>query len=71
MRREDISATALTASVSLLNALIDSGVAALPGVTAAIYARDLRALGAGAALVAADLEATLQPVGPARRRRAA
>ncbi|MFC3713598.1 hypothetical protein ACFOMD_13540 [Sphingoaurantiacus capsulatus] len=70
MRTEDISATALTTSVSLLDALLDSAAAALPGVTAALYARDLRTLGDGAAIVAADLESTLKPV-RTRRRRAA
>lgn len=65
MRSDDIGTCALKTSVGLLDALLDGAAAALPGVTAALYAQDLRSLGNGAAQAALDLEAT-QP----RRRRA-
>jgi len=64
MRSEDIDTCALKTAVGLLDALLDGAAAALPGVTAAVYARDLRMLGDGAAQAAAELEA-LKP----RRRR--
>jgi hypothetical protein len=66
MKIDDIETSALKTSVSLLDALLDGGAAALPGVTAALYARDLRMLGDGAAQAAAELESA-RP----RRRRAA
>lgn len=56
MPTEDISATALSTSVSLLDALIDGAAAAHPGLTAALYARDLRLLGERAARAAAAIE---------------
>ncbi len=60
----DIDIFALETSVGLLDALIDSAAAALPGVTAASYAHDLRKLGDGAALAAAELDS----LSPRRRR---
>lgn len=64
MSIDDIDSCALRTSVGLLDALIDGAAAALPGVTAAVYASDLRRLGDGAAQAAAELE-TIKP----RRRR--
>ncbi|MDO9487622.1 MAG: hypothetical protein Q7J32_04545 [Sphingomonadaceae bacterium] len=64
MNIDDIDIGALETSVGLLDALIEGAAAALPGVTADHYARDLRRLGDGAAQAAAELEA-LRP----RRRR--
>lgn len=64
MSIDDIETCALATSVGLLDALIDGAAAALPGVTAAMYAHDFRQLGDGAARAAADLEALV-----ARRRR--
>ncbi len=55
MSFDDIETDALTTSVGLLDALIDAAAAALPGINAAPYAHDLRALGDGAARAAADL----------------
>lgn len=65
MSIDDIDGYALRTSVGLLDALIDGAAAALPGVTAAVYASDLRRLGDGAAQAATELD-SLRP----RRRRA-
>ncbi len=64
MSIDDIDTSALRTSIGLLDALLDGAAAALPGVTAAAYARDLRRLGDDAARAAAELE-SLKP----RRRR--
>ena len=56
MNIDDIETCALETSVGLLDALLDGAAAALPGVTAACYAHDLRMLGDGAAQAAAEFE---------------
>lgn len=56
MNIDDIDIGALETAVGLLDALIDGAAAALPGVTADRYARDLRRLGDGAAQAVAELE---------------
>lgn len=66
---DDIGATALTTAVDLLDALVDSCAMAVPGRDAAPYSRDMRVLGEGAAIAAADLEALL--VDARRQRRVA
>lgn len=67
MDSEDIDRVALATSIGLLDALIDGAAAALPGINAAHFATDLRALGYGAAHAMADLEL----IGRTRRRQAA
>lgn len=64
MSIDEIGTDALNTSVGLLDALLDGAAAALPGVTADLYARDFRILGDGAARAAADLGA----LGRRRRR---
>lgn len=61
MNIDDIDQGALETSVGLLDALIDAAAAALPGVTAASFARDLRLLGDGAAQAAVELETLGRP----------
>lgn len=56
MSIDEIATDALRTTVGLLDALLDGAGAALPGVTADLYARDFRVLGHGAAQAAADLE---------------
>ena len=67
MSIDDIESCALTTSVGLLDALIDAAAAVHPGINAAHYAHDLRALGDGAARAAADLESVKLPRRRARR----
>lgn len=64
---DDIETRALGTAIGLLDALMDSCVAAMPGRNAAHYAEDLRHLGDTAAQATADLEALRDRLQAARQ----